>query len=124
MSKLVAFFFIGFLASTNVHSTVSLKASEKFLIDPFVNLVYEMEITVICGLATYPVSNGYEIEKKRMTDEYKLNPERIIEKSALARKLADLEWQNRGLGGFKGWCAKDGVNYAEQFILNFDQQTQ
>ncbi len=124
MSKLVSIFFIWFLLNSSVNATLSLKASEKFLIDPFVNLVYEMEVAIICGLATYPVSKGFELEKKQMISTFELSTEMVVTKSTLARKLADLEWQNRGLGGFKGWCAKEGVNNAKRFILFFEQHDQ
>jgi hypothetical protein len=29
---------------------------------------------------------------------------------------ADLEWGNRGLGGFRAWCETEGLTAAERFL--------
>lgn len=103
-----------------VHATQSLKSSEVYLADPFVHLVYSLEIAQLCGHGSDSVRQGYELEKYRIINELNLSKAATAEKSITASVLVDLEWQNRGLGGFKYWCAKEAADAADYFVKIYD----
>ena len=107
-----------FLVSFNVpaYATQSLKSSEIVLADPFIHLLYSLEITQLCGHYTESVRQGFKHEKIRIVSELELSKEDLEAKSITASVLVDLEWQNRGLGGFKYWCAKEAADAADYFI--------
>lgn len=99
-----------------VYATQSLKSSEVHLSDPFVHLLYSLEIAQLCGHNSDSVRQGYELEKSRIINELNLSKQATAEKSITASVLVDLEWQNLGLGGFKYWCAKEAADAADYFV--------
>ncbi len=80
------------------------------------HVVYDLGVTSYCGLLTPEVEAGYHREIAMLTARAGLN-----EADAKALRIAgwvdaDLEWSNRGLGGFRAWCESDGVAAARHFL--------
>ena len=67
-----------------------------------VEAVYFFEVTIYCGLATGAVIKGYHDLENDFRQTHNLTSEDV-----------DAEWQNRGLGGFRAWCAGEGREAAK-----------
>lgn len=80
--------------------------------DSLTDAVYHFEVTIYCGLATDTVAQGYRHLEKEFTLEGNLTPDEIDQARGKGWQLAHAEWQNRGLGGFRAWCAGEGQEAA------------
>lgn len=81
---------------------------------PLTRVYYELEVASYCSLVSQAVHAGFRREAAPL--------ERDISQAQLERarmdawQAAHLEWQNRGLGGFKGWCRKEGQAAVARFL--------
>lgn len=80
-----------------------------------VRVYYDFEVASYCGLVTNAVGAGFQRNEKHLLDAHDLNPEQRDQARMKGWTEAHLEWQNRGLGGFKGWCRTEGREAAERF---------
>ena len=71
--------------------------------------VYELEVCAYCGLVNDHVLRGYQNIRERLVTEHSLSQADIDMARGLGWQLAYAEWQNRGLGGFRGWCVNEGI---------------
>ena len=69
-----------------------------------------------CGLLTPEVEYGFKQELAAVTEETGLTADAAKELRIAGWVDADREWSNRGLGGFRAWCASDGAAAAERFL--------
>ena len=76
--------------------------------DNLVQAVYDLEVTAYCGLTTDQVISGYQILHERLVQEGALDRDQVDSARSEGGKAAHAEWQNRGLGGFRGWCKNEG----------------
>ena len=76
--------------------------------DNLTEAVYFFEVTLYCGLATDTVIRGYRYLEDDFRRTHHLTSEEMDELRAKGWNLAHAEWQNRGLGGFRAWCATEG----------------
>ena len=72
------------------------------------DVVYFFEVTLYCGLATDAVIRGYHHLEDGFRRTHHLTSEEMDEQRGKGWNLAHAEWQNRGLGGFRAWCATEG----------------
>ena len=75
--------------------------------------VYHFEVTIYCGLATDAVAKGYHHLENAFRQTNNLTPEEIDQSRGQGWHRAHAEWQNRGLGGFRAWCAGEGRDAAK-----------
>ena len=76
---------------------------------------YMYNVAEYCGLNTGEVYDGYRREMRRLTREGRL-PESTVRWLRIDGIVAaDLEYDNRGLGGFRNWCRTEGVEAARHF---------
>ena len=82
---------------------------------------YGIGVADYCGLITWEVNDGYErqIHYFLLTADIDKETERRIRISGSIE--ADYQFDNHGLGGFRGWCARDG-RLAEREFLAFRAQ--
>lgn len=81
---------------------------------PLTRLYYELEVASYCGLVSRAVHTGFRREAAPLERE---RTQAQIERARMdAWQAAHLEWQNRGLGGFKGWCRNEGQAAVERFL--------
>ena len=76
--------------------------------DTLFTLYYEFEVAGYCGLVTDGVGHGF---RHKESDELAKRAISQSERERLRGKAwqaAHAEWQNRGLGGFRGWCRNEG----------------
>ena len=81
--------------------------------DNLTEAVYLFEVTLYCGLATDAVIRGYQYLEDDFRRTHHLTSEEMDEQRAKGWSLAHAEWQNRGLGGFRAWCATEGREAAD-----------
>ena len=79
------------------------------------HIVYDYAVTSYCGLLTPEVEHGFKQELAAVTEESGLTPDEAKELRIAGWVDADREWSNRGLGGFRAWCASDGAAAAKRF---------
>ena len=79
-----------------------------------VQIHYDLEVASYCGLVSESVLEGFHSALQVQTDSANLSLEDIEQARMQAWKEAHWEWQNRGLGGFKYWCANEAVEGARR----------
>lgn len=77
---------------------------------------YDISVIGYCGLSSGPVSAGFRREVERITTRDGIDETRLHAARSRALTLVELEWANRGLGGFRGWCRSEGQAAVERFI--------
>jgi hypothetical protein len=85
-------------------------------------VVYLYNVTEYCGLNTREVHDGYRREIRGLTRDGRL-PESTVRWLRIHGIIAaDLEYDNRGLGGFRMWCRTEGAEAAKHFLAFRDAQ--
>jgi len=79
-----------------------------------VYLLYRVEVTNYCGLTTDSVIAGFHRHRDNLLATHNITAADIDTARAEAWRLAHKEWDNRGLGGFRGWCQNDAARYADE----------
>lgn len=77
---------------------------------------YEIEVAGYCGLVSDTVAVGFRRQVNRILGDRVVERETLDDIRGKAWQAAHWEWQNRGLGGFRGWCRKEGQTAAERFL--------
>jgi len=77
------------------------------------NLEYMREVLMYCGISDPVAVKGFLDRKGSIIAKHAMNRDAELEAASVARQRSYAEWQNRGLGGFKGWCRKEGADYTE-----------
>ena len=77
---------------------------------------YGFGVADYCGLITWEVNDGYQrrIRYLLQTADIDKQTERWIRISGSVE--ADYQFDNHGLGGFRGWCARDGRQAMSEFL--------
>jgi hypothetical protein len=79
-------------------------------------------VTEYCGLNTFEVYDGYRREMRHLTRQGRL-PESTVRWLRIDGIIAaDLEYGNRGLGGFRNWCRTEGLDAARHFRAYRDDE--
>lgn len=83
---------------------------------------YMYSVAEYCGLGTFEVYDGYRREMRQLTRHERL-PESAVRTLRIEGIIAaDLEYGNRGLGGFRNWCRTEGIDAAQHFRAYRDAQ--
>lgn len=79
-------------------------------------VAYMYGVTEYCGLNSAEVHDGYRRQMRALTRRGGL-PESTVRWLRIRGAIdADLEYGDRGLGGFRGWCRTEGVDAARHFL--------
>ena len=81
---------------------------------------YELEVAGYCGLVSDAVGAGFRRRVDRILGDTPIDQATIDALRGAAWQAAHAEWQNRGLGGFRGWCRNEGRAAAEGFLAEPD----
>jgi len=85
-------------------------------------VAYLYNVAEYCGLNTREVYDGYQREMRQLTRQGSL-PESTVRCLRIHGIIAaDLEYDNRGLGGFRNWCRTEGLQAAKHFLAFRDAQ--
>gem|GEM_PF-2385674 len=85
--------------------------------DPLVRIYYDVELASYCGMVTNAVRDGFNQELSAMIHNGKFSPDVVRQARNQGLEAVYQEWQNRGLGGFRGWCRKDGAASVRRFSI-------
>ena len=89
--------------------------------EELVSIYYKLEVINYCGLGNPQIGDGFRVNNDQILGRYKLDSKQIDSARAEAWKAGYREWDNRGLGGFRRWCANEGASYVVYFIGIADQ---
>jgi hypothetical protein len=98
-----------FASETSAHDGHSRGAALK-------QISYMYGVVEYCGLNTFEVFDGYRREERfiRRRDGLTDPTARLLRLRGLT--AADLEYGDRGLGGFRNWCRTEGLDAAGHFL--------
>ena len=77
---------------------------------------YDIGVVGYCGLVTDAVSQGFRREVRRIVERDAIDERGLNAARSRAMTLVELEWDNRGLGGFRGWCRTEGEDAVKRFL--------
>lgn len=77
--------------------------------DPYYDLIYDYEVASFCGLIGKNVYDAFWEKRGRLEAAAERSADTLTGVRIRAMADADLEFQNRGLGGYKPWCRKEGM---------------
>lgn len=80
-------------------------------IDTLAKLEYKREVLMYCGISDGQAVQGFLDRQMQLVERYAMTESMQLQAASDARQAAHAEWQNRGLGGFRGWCHKEGSDY-------------
>lgn len=81
---------------------------------------YAFEVAGYCGLVSDAVAAGFRRRVGRILADADIDRETLNTLRGKAWQAAHWEWQNRGLGGFRGWCRNEGRSAAQGFLAEPD----
>lgn len=79
-------------------------------------VLYDMGVVGYCGLSTEAVSRGFRRELDRIIHRDEIDRQDFDLARARALTMVEWEWDNRGLGGFRGWCRTEGEAAVDRFL--------
>jgi hypothetical protein len=77
---------------------------------------YAFEVAGYCSLVNDAVAAGFRRRVRRLLADVIIDQATLDELRGKAWQAAHWEWQNRGLGGFRGWCRNEARDAAEGFL--------
>lgn len=79
-------------------------------------VVYMYSVVEYCGLTDAEVDDGYRQEMRELTRRGGLPESTVRWLRIRGMMAADLEYGNRGLGGFRNWCRTEGAEAVRHFL--------
>lgn len=76
--------------------------------DPYYALIYDFEVAQFCGLVNKQVHDTFWAKRKAAEAQSERSIEQLRRTRISAMAAADIEYANRGLGGYKPWCQNEG----------------
>ena len=83
---------------------------------PLEQVFYDIGVIGYCGLSQDAVSEGFKREVRRIVETEGIDEKTVNAARSRAITLVELEWDNRGLGGFRGWCRTEGETAVKRFL--------
>ncbi len=96
-------------ASTHAADPVSRGAELK-------RMAYLYGVTEYCGLDSAEVHDGYRRQVRDLTRRGRLSESTVRWLRIRGMVAADLEYGDRGLGGFRSWCRTEGLDAVRHFL--------
>ena len=78
-------------------------------------IFYDMGVIGYCGLSGKTVYEGFRRQLAEITARENSDPVEIRDARNRALTMVEWEWDNRGLGGFRGWCSSEGEAAVKRF---------
>lgn len=78
-------------------------------------IFYDMGVVGYCGLSSDVASRGFSRQLDELIQRERLEPIAVRDARNRALTMVEWEWDNRGLGGFRGWCSSEGKAAVERF---------
>jgi len=100
------------LTSLLIAPTATAESTPNNGVHALADLEYKREVLMYCGISDPNAVKGFLDRQSALVDRHSLSHEMLLDAASIARQRAYAEWQNRGLGGFRGWCRNEGSEYA------------
>lgn len=78
-------------------------------------IFYDMGVIGYCGLSSEAASRGFRKQLEEIVERENIDPLQIRDTRNRALTMVEWEWDNRGLGGFRGWCSSEGKAAVARF---------
>lgn len=78
-------------------------------------VLYDMGVIGYCGLSGDAVRAGFNRELERIIDHDSVDQRGLKDAQNRVLTMVEWEWDNRGLGGFRGWCKTEGESAVKRF---------
>jgi hypothetical protein len=75
---------------------------------PYYDLHYAYEVAAYCGLAAADVERAFRAAREMLAARSGLDADALKRLRLRAIVAAAREYQNRGLGGYRPWCRREG----------------
>jgi hypothetical protein len=85
-------------------------------------VVYMYGVTEYCGLNSGEVEDGFRRQVRTLTRSGGLPESTVRWLRIRGMVAADLEYGDRGLGGYRNWCRTEGLEAARHFVAFRDAQ--
>ncbi len=79
-------------------------------------VLYEMGVIGYCGLSSDAVAKGFDRELGQIIDRRNIDRKGLQDAKNRVMTMVEWEWDNRGLGGFRGWCRTEGESAVKRFL--------
>ena len=83
-------------------------------------VLYDMGVIGYCSLGSAAVQAGFENELNRIIARNRIDQSTLNEARNRVITMVEWEWDNRGLGGFRGWCKSEGQAAVTRFLSETD----
>jgi hypothetical protein len=116
-SRRIASVFVAAIAAAALTWSVSTLAADSVSRGAALKRVaYLYRVTEYCGLDSAEVHDGYRRQMRDLTRRGGLSESTVRWLRIRGAVAADLEYGDRGLGGFRGWCRTEGIEAARHFL--------
>lgn len=88
--------------------TLSADATNRHTGETYYVLIYDFEVARFCGLVSKTVHDAFWSKRKIVEKQSGWSIEQLRQTRIRAMAAADIEYANRGLGGYKPWCQNEG----------------
>ena len=103
---------VGMLAAVGVAATCIAGPKPQTNLE---QILYDMGVIGYCGLSSDAVLAGFNRELGQIIDRDGIDRRGLKDAQNRALTMVEWEWDNRGLGGFRGWCKTEGESAAKRF---------
>lgn len=79
-------------------------------------VLYDMGVIGYCNLSSPEVLKGYSLELEQIIKRDNLSEQNLKDTTNSVWTMVEWEWNNRGLGGFRGWCRTEGEAAVNRFL--------
>ena len=81
---------------------------------------YDAGILEYCGLVSQASAGGFRLTRDALLARDTMDEDQRRNVRISAYVAVDVEYSNRGLGGYKGWCRTAGRDAFDRFVAYFD----
>ncbi len=89
--------------------------------EAYTALIYDHEVAAHCGLRTPRVRQAFHAARDRLAARSGLDAAHLKRLRLKAIVAADREYDDRGLGGYRQWCAAEGRDGVKRILRSADE---
>jgi hypothetical protein len=82
-------------------------------------IYYDAGILEYCGLINQESAGGFRLSRDAVLARDAMDEDQHRNVRISAYTAVDVEYANRGLGGYKGWCRTEGRDAYDRFVAYF-----
>ena len=79
------------------------------------HILYDMGVIGYCSLGSTAVQQGFNRQLNQVIVRDGIDQSELNDARNRAMTMVEWEWDNRGLGGFRGWCKTEGQAAVNRF---------